>query len=171
MIGWITVAAYLLTFTLCLSARKAASGDLPKADADFEPSFWGLLAASCLVLAFNKQLDLQTLLTSLGRDAAKEQGWYEQRRMVQQCFIWTVSAAALAIVVLVSARLRTASRWAWLAVMGFAALTTFVVTRAASFHHMDAFISGSVAGILVNHVLELGALLIVGAAAVGRRYM
>ena len=44
---------------------------------------WRLLALGLLFLGINKQLDLQTLLIDLGRQAALAGGWSGERRRVQ----------------------------------------------------------------------------------------
>jgi hypothetical protein len=53
-------------------------------------SRWPLFA-----LGINKQLDLQTALTELGRVLALSQGWYEQRQVVQFWFIAALAATCL----------------------------------------------------------------------------
>ena len=42
----------------------------------------------------------------------------------------------------------------------------FVVIRAASFHHVDAFLAARLGGIKWNWILELGGIAVVAAAAV-----
>ena len=48
---------------------------------------WFGLSILLLVLGINKQLDLQTLLTALGREIAQENGLYESRREIQLIFV------------------------------------------------------------------------------------
>ena len=44
---------------------------------------WRSIAIAFLALGVNKQLDLQTALTEVGRVLANSQGWYAQRQSVQ----------------------------------------------------------------------------------------
>jgi hypothetical protein len=59
-----------------------------------------------LALGINKQLDLQTALTELGRVLAYDQGWYEERQTVQVWFIVGVAITCIttAIILLIWAR-------------------------------------------------------------------
>ena len=50
-------------------------------------ALWNALAVGLLLLGINKQLDLQTALTELGKILAARQGWYEHRQRVQIDFI------------------------------------------------------------------------------------
>ena len=76
---WVAVAGYLLGALLC--GWQASRG---KAGA--ERLFWILAAIAMLALGLNKQLDLQTQLTALGRQWARDGGWYKQRREFQAVF-------------------------------------------------------------------------------------
>jgi hypothetical protein len=109
-----------------------------------------------VLLGTNKQLDLQTLLTQFGRDLAREQGWYEQRRAFQQLFIAGVAAGGLAgiclVVWLLCGRLWRNS----LALIGTLFLLCFVLVRAASFHHIDQFLKLRTFAVPLHSILELG---------------
>ncbi|HEY8942673.1 MAG TPA: hypothetical protein VIM73_00370, partial [Polyangiaceae bacterium] len=75
--GWVTVVAYLATAVSCtlLALRiPRVAGPLNR-----ERLLWGLLAAAFFALGLNKQLDLQSAVTEIGRIVAAKQGWYEQR--------------------------------------------------------------------------------------------
>ena len=60
---------------------------------------------------------------------------------------------------------RRAWRTAGLALIGTGFLITFVIIRAASFHHFDEFIGFVVGGVRMNWVLELGGIACVAIAA------
>jgi hypothetical protein len=107
LMGWVTVAAYFLTSWLCLRAfRLEKRGPprplLPTIAALFRvmkkhwprppaparrAALWLLLFAIMFALGINKQLDLQTLFTEIGRSVSRSGGWYEERRAVQGLFI------------------------------------------------------------------------------------
>ena len=111
VMGWITVVAYLTAAYLCFvvhrswlaSAGPAVKGRIwgPVAlallgqrrrlaalpEAVRMSALWKALAIGLLLLGINKQLDLQTALTEIGRILAAKQGWYERRQRVQIDFI------------------------------------------------------------------------------------
>ena len=129
------------------------------------PTFWFALCGVMVFLGFNKQLDLQSCFTQVGRDMAKSEGWYEERRAVQGIFV---------VVMAILGGLTIAGAWwyirgAWrryrVAFFGIIYLVTFVIMRAASFHHMDVFIQSTFLGMAFNHILELGGIAFIGYAA------
>src|SRR5688572_10854983 len=81
VMGWVTVACYLGAAFLCW---RAATKGVASRNVRW---FWTGLAALLLLLGINKQLDLQTAVTFIGKDFAKATGWYEHRRIVQGIFI------------------------------------------------------------------------------------
>jgi hypothetical protein len=89
VIGWVTVAAYAVAALLSLRCARRAAEPL-------EFRFWAVLSVALVLLGINKQLDLQSLVTQVGRDLAFAQGWYENRRIVQAAFIGFLIAAGLA---------------------------------------------------------------------------
>ena len=108
------------------------------------------------LLGVNKQLDLQTWLTEVGRDLALEYGWYAHRRVVQALFIAVMMVAGLGISVWLAQRLKDLDVYARRAAYGLVVLGVFVLVRAASFHHVDMLLGFSWNNIAVNAVLELG---------------
>jgi hypothetical protein len=129
------------------------------------PTFWFALCGTLVFLGFNKQLDLQSCFTQVGRDMAKSEGWYEGRRTVQAIFV--VVMAILGLLTIAAAYWYIHSSWRRyrFAFFGIIYLVTFVIIRAASFHHMDIFLQSTFAGIAFNHILELGGILFIGCAA------
>lgn len=188
VMGWLTVVAYFAAAWLCLRAfmvekagpprpYRQAIGALWRVVRKHWPAppaparragLWLLLAFLLAALGVNKQLDLQSLLTEIGRVTAIESGWYENRRAVQVGFIGatlvTAAAAVAALWWLVRGHLRDFR----LALGGMVLLLGFVIVRATSFHDMDALIRSDVGGLELNWVLELGGIVIVAVAA-GRR--
>jgi hypothetical protein len=188
LMGWLTVVAYFAAAWLCLRAfmvekagpprpYRQAIGALWRVVRKHWPAppaparragLWLLLALLLAALGVNKQLDLQSLLTEIGRVTAIESGWYENRRAVQVGFIGaTLVTAALCVAALwwlVRGHLRDFR----LALGGMVLLLGFVIVRATSFHDMDSLIRASVGGITVNWVLELGGIALVAVAAAKR---
>jgi hypothetical protein len=81
-IGWITTVAYFIGAALCIPAFRRAWANWRSS----APG-WLMLAIALVLLGFNKQLDLQILLTEIGRSLAQHYGWYQQRRTIQTAFI------------------------------------------------------------------------------------
>ena len=110
------------------------------------------------MLGINKQLDLQSALTEIGRILADKQGWYADRRQIQMAFI---AGMAMMGLTLFAATLHltwgapASTRWAMLGGIG---LVVFVIIRAASFHHVDELLGYRFSGLRVNWLLEMGAL-------------
>jgi hypothetical protein len=162
--GWLTVALYLLAAAAC--AKAALRGTFPAQTKDRERLFWWFAAAVLLLLAINKQLDLQSLLTSVARCLAMNQGWYEDRRVVQVQFVWAVLAVGVLGIVALGFFLRTTFARTGLAVLGLGLVCGFVAIRAASFHHVDTLINARWFGLRLNWLLEMSGPLIVLLASV-----
>ena len=80
---WVTVGAYLIAVLACTQASRFAW--LTRRERD--RSFWRLTTVLLIFLGINEILDLQALLTVLGREHARANGWYGQHRPVQYIFI------------------------------------------------------------------------------------
>jgi hypothetical protein len=159
--GWITVVLYFLAAISCwMTARhKGARGW----------KIWVAISILFLGLGINKQLDLQSALTELGRTVAFQQGWYEQRELVQIDFIVFVATVCAVAVVAFVVGARRAGPAAWFAILGTALVIGFVLIRAASFHHIDRFIGQKILGFRWNWVLEMGGICVVLLASEWRR--
>ena len=164
--GWVTVAAYVAAAVACWCARNTARKECARGADHTSSRFWAAASIGLAALGVNKQLDLQTAITELGRLLARAQGWYEHRRWVQLAFI-------AAVLVVVAAACRWLFRVAredlsrlWLAMFGSAALCAFVAIRATSFHHVDVCLWFNLfCGLRMNVLLELGGICCVGVAA------
>ena len=166
-IGWFTVAAYLVTAVLCSRAAAQAGWSSHSAmGLGFtERQFWQAMALIFLGLGINKQLDLQSLLTEIGRVAARTEGWYGNRRTYQVLFIEALAVAAAGLVLVLLWIFRRSRPALKLAVLGLTFTTTFVVLRAASFHHVDQLLKHRLLGWRWNWIIELGGIAIVAIAA------
>ena len=156
VLGWITTACYFAAAFLCVRAA-CASGD------EDEPTtqrrlrlFWCAAAGLLILLGVNKQLDLQTLLTEVGRRFVRAQGWYHRKRELQACFVVSVAALGAASVLLLAFWVRTVLWRVGLALLGVVSLICFVALRASSFHGVDLVLCRPVGGMQLVHALELG---------------
>lgn len=166
-IGWLTVLVYLLASVA--SARTALALAGQQGLARRERGFWWIVAAITLFLALNKQLDLQSLVTMIGRCHAQLSGWYDIRRIVQRDFILAIAGVGIVTLGFLVLYLRGILGRVWLALLGLAFVCLFVVVRAASFHHMDALLGTWVMGVKMNWLLELPGPTLVGLVALRRR--
>lgn len=153
--GWITVAFYLLAVARCVVKAKASK----KFGGNYQ--FWLYLAVFLLFLGLNKQLDLQSWFTETLKDSAQAHGWYEHRRPVQVAFIVMLGFGML--IALISFRLFLANTWrnyklTW---VGIILLCTYILIRAASFHHVDLLIHSEILGLSINVLMEIGAILLI----------
>jgi hypothetical protein len=161
-VAWFVVAGYLIAAFLCFRAASATAGR--------ERGFWVGTAIVMVLLGINKQLDLQSDLTDFARTAARSEGWYSWRRDVQGLFLLLMAIGATAIAMLLSRWLRDSSSSAKLAAIGLVILLAFIFVRAASFHHIDYWVTVPVAGMRSGWWLELlGVAVISWAAATCRR--
>ena len=156
--GWLTVILYVLASVSCWrAARKVGARDKYLQ----ERRGWQFISVLFLALGVNKQLDLQSALTEAGRVVANIQGWYAQRALVQLAFIVVVAIictiAGIALVIW-ARRARLPAR---LALIGTILVLCFVLIRAASFHHVDRFISTEFLGLRWNWILEMGGIALV----------
>ena len=175
--GWLTVAAYGLTAVLCLIAAFRQSTEAGGSQAvgvsgaedkggRLQHRLWLGISAVMFLLCLNKQLDLQSLLTNIGRIVANQGGWYEQRRTIQFWFVVAVGLASVAAFVFLAWKTRSIFKGRTLLLLGLSMLLLFVVMRAASFHHVGVFLEQRILGFKLNWILELGSIALVAVSAV-----
>ncbi|MFD1785988.1 hypothetical protein ACFSC3_00230 [Sphingomonas floccifaciens] len=158
-IGWSIVAAYLVTAALCWWAGRVSL------QCSGRSGTWPILAAALLALGINKQLDLQALVVVIGRRVAFYQGWYEDRRFVQMAFITVLFVAAILLCRLMARLAAKGPPQERRALLGIVVLATFVLIRAASFHHVDRLLGANAAHLRINHLLELGGIALIAVPA------
>lgn len=165
VMGWITVAAYFACAWLCWRARRVAVAERRNGATHRSDVVWTAFTIGMVALGINKQLDLQSALTELGRSLAHAQGWYENRRPVQRVFVLGVLIGAVGLGAWLMVGARRDLRRLWLPLLGGVALCTFVVVRATSFERMDDLIDVRWAGVRMNWILELGGIALVAVGA------
>ena len=164
LLGWLTVAAYLLAGILCWRAAARAGRRDPRSFL-----FWAIFTAFMFALAVNKQLDLQSLFTAVLKQFAKSTGWYEDRRIFQAIFIGIIAffGAAFALLAWIwTSRMLPQNR---LTLLGGIFLLSFIVIRAASFHHLDEILGTPLTFLRINHLLELGGIACIAVGALKAR--
>lgn len=157
IMGWLTVVLYLFGAWQCFRVA-ALHTNLFRTN---ERIIWWILVCGLLALGLNKQLDLQSAFTEIGRIIATQQGWYEKRYKVQVLFIYGVAIfgtlAAFALVYVA----RKVPLATLIALVGSVCLLTFIFIRAASFHHFDLYINSVAFGLRMNWILEMGGIVII----------
>jgi hypothetical protein len=151
--GWITVMVYLAAAAVAVVVASRAP--FPAGSRRRERLFWALLAAVLLALAVNKQLDLQSYVTALGRCAARHQGWYDRRRLVQEMVILGLLVVMVLLAVGLWRLMRGTLARSGAALAGLILVLGFVAIRAAGFHHVDALIKMDVRNMRLNWLFEL----------------
>ncbi|WP_246733794.1 hypothetical protein [Rhizobium sp. 57MFTsu3.2] len=134
-----------------------------------DASIWRFISLFFFILGVNKQLDLQSGMTELGRMIAHSQGWYERRQAVQIYFVVSVAAGCLAIVPALIYCIRKSPIQMWIASVGSMFVLGYVLIRAASFHHLDSFFGSRLLGLKWYWILEMAGILIVLLASEWRR--
>ncbi|MCF3972670.1 hypothetical protein [Paracoccus salsus] len=157
--GWLTVLAYLLCCVLAVQVWRRLKGQRGRV-------FWGLVALLMLFLAVNKQLDLQSAITALGRCMAQAQGWYDNRFAVQLAFIAILLMVMLAGLAIGLNSLGGRLRHSGVALAGLSILCAFVAVRAVGFHGMDALIGLRHLGVSTNYLFENAGLLLIALNAI-----
>lgn len=163
LMGWVTTASYAAAALLCLRRAWISYGDPALRR---KPCwFWTVCGLIMLALCINKQLDLQTLFTDIGRQWAQAGGWYDERRTVQSLFIKGLGIAGVGGFLFALWFIRGARPHYYTALIGLTFTGCFVMVRAASIHHVDRFIGLDIAGVKMNWVFELGGIIVVAASA------
>lgn len=145
--GWITVLIYIITALLSAAAWRRMACHQGRV-------FWASLVVFLLVMAINKQLDLQSALTAGGKCLANAQGWYGNRRVVQGTFIVALIAVNVMVLFLVILALRGNLYRNIVAILGLATVSIFVLVRAVSIHNFDHLIGRKNFGISNNFFFE-----------------
>ncbi len=161
ILGWFTVLSYFLTAFCCLKCGQKNKRD--------RWIWWGI-ATILFLLGINKQLDLQSLFTIIGKNIAIEQGWYEQRRLVQKNFIIVLITISCASFMFILQGMGRKIKRFILPLFGLFFLLTFIVIRAISFHHVDQLLGWQLAGFRLNWLLELTGISCVAIAGIRQMF-
>jgi hypothetical protein len=153
-IPWLALAGYLVAAGLCLWRWRGVPPGR-------ERWFWLLAGLAMLALGLNKELDLQTQLTALGRQMARDGGWYAERRAVQRAFIMAGGGLTLLLLAGLAWMVRGLGTAVLVTLAGLGLLGLFVVLRAASFHHVDTMLRVPLFGLRRHAVLELAGIAVV----------
>ena len=153
LLGWVTVLAYVAAFIVAI--RVYLSSETLFSEYVIRQKYlWLGIACLLLFLGLNKQLDLQTLLTSIGRNIAYRDGWYRDRRAFQLVFVSVALVGGLATMFAMLFIYLRVIRQHLLAILGVCLLIVFILLRMSSFHHLDELFRVRLAGIKIYWVIE-----------------
>ena len=163
------VAAATLALAGCLVARRArirlAAVDRGEARAQSTmAALWIAVAATLVVLAVGRGLDLETWFVRTMRRLSYEEGWYDRRRELQGPVIVAVLLAGVVLAALLARWLPRGARRLAGVRTAVVALLVFTVVRTISFHDVDQLLS--LGGRLwIGSLVEAALLALVVAAA------
>ena len=160
-LAWFIVAAYFAGALAAFAASRSASTT--------EARFWLGVSLLLVLLGFNKELDLQSMLTEAGRALTRAIGIYEQRRLLQGAFLLLLAGAAAFAIFRLTKVLRRSSGPVRTAAVGIAILFAFILLRAASFHHIDDWVTVDIRGLRSGWWLELVGILVIATSALAHR--
>lgn len=161
LIGWLTVAGYILAAVLAWRSASAAR----QAGTKFDRIFWLAICSAMALLAVNKQLDLHVLVTDIGRYWAVQNDLYQQRRAFQKAFIAAIVMGAGGAGLALWLATRGKGESLRLAVAGLAICCDYILMRAASFHHADVLMQSELLGLRWNGFVELAGVATIALAA------
>ena len=165
--GWITTVAYFLAASLAGAVVIRRVQVSPRSSPSAPSGFWLALAVGLTGLGVNKQLDLQTWFTAVGRCVAQQGGWFDDRRAIEYWFLILTALAGLAALLLLARWFRRSRIHEWAAFAGVACLIAFVLIREGSFYHVEPFTVGGLLGASPESVLELAGIILVSISAIG----
>lgn len=163
--GWLTVAAYFLAACLTYRVFRNSEEIYPQPTIKKQKLFWLFMAITMFALGVNKQLDLQSFMTAIGRYYAMEGGWYEHRQIIQGLFIKGIVASSICLMVFLAWSFRDTLKHNGIAICGLCLLSAFVAIRASSFHHVDVFINTKILNLRINWIMELSGIFMVALSA------
>ena len=160
IIGWLTVVLYFLCFAWSCRVYLCANS-LFTQPIQRQKNLWLLITITILALGINKQLDLQSLLTQIGKYFAYHNDWYDQRRHYQRLFITSILALSIIAMATLFFVYKPVLRKHYIAIFGLCFLLAFVVIRASSFHNVDELLTADFQGIRFNWAMEISGIFLV----------
>lgn len=133
-----------------------------------ERFIWASIGIAFVALGINKQLDLQSALTQIGRIVVARADLMAYKAWIQLAFIGVVVAICGLTIFALTKMLRGAHSATWVASFGATLVLGFVTIRAASFHHIDEFIGSTVLMLRWNWILEIGGIAMVVIGSIWR---
>ena len=161
-LDWIVTLGYLAAAGFCIYAWLQEKRSGPRG---VIPRFWLVLAILMALLGINKQLNFQTLLGQIGREAVEDEGLYARRRTIQKLFIFSFCAVGAGVFAGLIWWVRRQWKRYIPALIGLALAGLYAVIRAATFHHVLRDVSGPRHHPLSQEALEISAVILTSLGA------
>jgi hypothetical protein len=166
-LGWFTTGGYVAAAFLCACAAQAC---VAGRRAQFSESrklafFWGLITTGLVLLAINKQMDLQTVFTDIMRNKAEDGGWYRHRRVLQALFVLAAGAFAVGGLWMLVRLLGPRWREHHLLLAGLAVLCGYLMLRVADIERVGEMTGMSMAAEGFRSAVEWAGLAMIAIAA------
>lgn len=155
----LVASTYLGAAWLCLLNMQASKDDAPLR------RLWAIAAVVLCLMGANTILQADVFVTQFVRAAARVQGWYTQRRLLQYGLVLLLASGFLFAVAKWRAAFVAYGVQPQRVVLGLVILMFISAMRLVSAHATDQVLSFSLAGISVGRLLELAAIGIVALAA------
>ncbi|SMF13706.1 hypothetical protein SAMN02745866_00863 [Alteromonadaceae bacterium Bs31] len=170
LVGWLTVALYCIaawsSWRIYFQCERIFIIHIHQ-----QKRFWLGVSCSMVLLALNKQLDLQTLLTKTGRLLAREQGWYRDRDSVQILFLIFLAASCVSLLAYLFYYFRRILITNFAALAGLTLLIFFIMARAVSFHYADTLFRSQLLGLKLYQFIEIAGIFCVWLNAYALMYL
>ena len=132
LIGWLTVAAYLVASFLCIYCALRVSRFPFFSQSVQLPWLWWSLAIILLLLGLNKQLDIQSWFRITGKEVIKTQGWYQHRMTIYMGVATILFTSILTILVFLGRAIQSLWQKYWLILFGIVLLSSYILATGSS---------------------------------------
>lgn len=163
--GWFITLSYFFVCILCYLYLIKIRKKKDKVDS-YYIRFWFILIIILFILGINKQLDIQMLLTDIGRIYSMEHGWYDNRKIFQIEFTSFLAIIGIGFLFVIIYFLINIWRQVSLALFGLSILFSFVIVKSVSIHLLEHFFSTTILGITFFGIIELIGLICIGSAVI-----
>ena len=151
LLGWCITLGYFATAALSLRTMQRQQKKQSK-------NFWAIVGILMLIMGFNKQLDLQTLIIQTGKDLSKACGIYDDKIKIQVAFILLFSicgfAATAGFFFLIGKQVLKFP----FAIAGIILLVCYVIMRAGTMQQFEILPDRNIRQFQLNQLLEIVAL-------------
>jgi hypothetical protein len=169
VLGWVTAIGYFIAALACAGCWQRRNHFVEPRSAGRFGAYNVLLGLALLLLALNKQFDLQGLVHATGRNLAIRQGWFDRRHDAMRLALVVVGVVGVLSVAGVLLLMRGLWTRLWLSVLGVALLAGFAFVRTGEVLGLSQQTERQLIGsVHVSHVLELAGIALVFLSALRR---